>query len=146
MNRLSHFAALTLGLAVAGVSCAQAQDSQATAPANSAQPAQGRRAPDPQQQLQHMTKQLQLSADQQAKIGPILQQRDQQIQAVRADSNLSQADRRAKLMSLAQDSSRQIDAVLTPAQRDQMKAMREKAMEHMQERRSQHVPSSASSS
>ncbi len=147
MNRLSRFAALTLGLAIAGVASAQAQDnSSSAAPAHSTQPPQGHRAPDPQQQLQHLTKQLQLSADQQAKIGPILQQRDQQVQALRADTSLSQADRRAKLISLAQDSSKQIDAVLTNAQRDQMKAMREKAMERAQERRGQHVPSSASSS
>jgi Spy/CpxP family protein refolding chaperone len=147
MNRFSRFAALTLGLAIAGAAGAQAQESNsATTPEHAMQQPQGRRAPDPQQQLQHLTKQLQLSADQQAKIGPILQQRDQQIQALRADSSLSQADRRAKLMSLAQDSSKQIDAVLTHAQRDQMKAMREKAMEHMQERRGQHVPSSSSSS
>ncbi|WP_266180100.1 hypothetical protein [Dyella humicola] len=146
MNRLSRFAALTLGLAIAGVACAQAQDnSPSTAPAHATQPDQGRRVPDPQQQLQRLTKQLQLSADQQAKIGPILQQRDKQMQALRADTSLSQADRRAKLMSLAQDSSKQIDAVLTNAQRDQMKAMREKAMEHALERRGQHVPSSASS-
>ena len=144
MNCLSRFAALALGLAIAGVACAQDSNS-ATGPAPSAQPPQARRVPDPQQQLQHLTKQLQLSADQQAKIGPILQQRDQQIQVLRADTSLSQADRRAKLMSLAQDSSKQIDAVLTPAQRDQLKAMREKAMEHMQERRGQHVPSSSSS-
>jgi periplasmic protein CpxP/Spy len=45
-----------------------------------------------------------------------------------------------------QDSTKQIDAQLTDAQRDQWKAMREKAMEHAQERRSQGVPSSSSSS
>ena len=146
MNRLSRFAALTLGLAIAGAACAQAQDnSSAATPAHAAPSEQGRRAPDPQQQLQRLTKQLQLSADQQAKIGPILQQRDQQMQALRADTSLSQADRRAKLMTLAQDSGKQIDAVLTPAQRDQLKAMREKAMERAQERRGQHVPSSSGS-
>ncbi len=144
MHHLSRIAALTLGLAIAGVACAQAQDSSgSTAPAHSPE---GRRTLDPQQQLQHLTKQLQLSADQQAKIGPILQQRDQQIQALRADTSLSHSDRRAKLMSLAQDSSKQIDAVLTNAQRDQLKAMREKAMERAMERRGQHVPSASNSS
>jgi protein CpxP len=141
MSRFFRFTALALGLALAGTSLAQAQDSTSPAP-----PHQGPHAPNPQQQLARLTKQLQLSADQQAKIGPILQSRDQQIQALRADTSLSPPDRRAKMMSIVQDSTKQVDALLTDAQRDQWKAMREKALEHQQERRSQGVPSSPASS
>jgi periplasmic protein CpxP/Spy len=147
MNRLSRFTALTLGLALAGGALAQQQDN--SAPANAPQgqsQGKGQRMANPQQQLAHLTKQLQLTADQQAKIGPILQSRDQQVQALRADTSLSPSDRRAKMMTIVQDSTAQIDALLTNAQRDQWKAMREKAMEHQQERRSQGVPSSSGSS
>jgi uncharacterized iron-regulated membrane protein len=148
MSRLFRFSALTLGLAMAGTALAQTQPSPnaATATPNQGQPqGKGPHAPNPQQQLAHLAKQLQLTADQQAKIGPILQSRDQQIQALRADASLGQPDRRAKMMTIVQDSTKQIDALLTDAQRDQWKAMREKAMEHQLERRSQGVPSSSGS-
>jgi protein CpxP len=141
MNHLPRLAALVLALTIAGAALAQPQDS--TPPANPQ--GQAAHAPNPQQQLERLTKQLQLTADQQAKIGPILQQRDQQAQALRGDSNLTPADRRAKMMSLMQESNSQIDGLLTDPQRAQMKAVREKAMERMQDRRGQHQPSSSSS-
>jgi Spy/CpxP family protein refolding chaperone len=143
MTRSSRFAVLALGLMLAGSAFAQSQTTPTPgAPGPMLHPMH---APDPQQQLQHLTKQLQLTADQQAKIGPILQQRAQQMQALRADNSLKPADRKTKAMSLMQDTTQQIEAVLTPAQRDQWKAMRERAMEHAQEMREQKVPSSSSS-
>lgn len=151
MSHPPRFAALALGLILTGSALAQSQDTAPPpAPAGSAAtqpPGRGGHTPDPKQQLQRMSKQLQLTSDQQAKIGPILQQRAQQAQALRADNSLAPADRRAKMMSLVQDTEGQINAVLTPAQRDQWKAMREKAMERAEERRSQqHAPASGSSS
>lgn len=147
MNRLPRIAALALGLALAGGALAQPQDNTPPPGAPGAGPQQrGGRAMDPQQQLQRLTKQLQLSADQQAKIGPILQQRDQQMQALRADNSGAPGDRRQKMMALMQQTDSQIDAVLTPAQRDQLKAIREKQQERMEQRRDQqHAPSASSS-
>jgi protein CpxP len=149
MIRPSRFTALALGLALAGTALAQQQTNPSPAPAQPT-PAQaqgkGQHMADPQQQLAHLSKQLQLTADQQAKIGPILQSRDQQVQALRADPSLSPSDRRAKMMTIMQGSTQQIDALLTDAQRAQWKAAREKAMERQQERRSQGVPSSSGSS
>ncbi|WP_430391972.1 hypothetical protein [Dyella sp. 20L07] len=137
MNRLPRLAAFAFGLVLVG--SALAQDNPAPSP-------QHMHAPNPQQQLQRLTKQLQLTSDQQAKIGPLLQQRDQQMEALRADKSLQPADRRAKVMALMQDTNTQIDGVLTQPQRDQMKAMREKAMERAQDRKGQHAPASSSSS
>ena len=141
MTRLPCFAALTLGLALAGTAMAQSQ----AAPGDPGTPPQHMHRPNPQQQLEHLTRHLQLSADQQSKIGPILQQRSQQFEALHGDTSLRPAERRAKAMSIMQDSQQQIDAVLTPAQRDQWKAMRERAMERMEERRGQKLPSSSGS-
>ncbi|WP_267225680.1 hypothetical protein [Dyella silvae] len=146
MARLSCFAVFTLGLALAGSALAQSQTTPATNAGDASTPPQHMHAPNPQQQLQHMAKQLQLTADQQAKIGPILQQRAQQMEALRADNSLAPADRKAKAMSLMQNTAQQVDAVLTPAQRDQWKAMRERAMERAQEKRGQKVPSAQGSS
>lgn len=140
MRRQFHLVLLSLGLALAGTVWAQ-QGTPTTAPTT-----KHMHAVDPQQQLEHLTKQLQLTPDQQAKILPILQQRDQQLQALRGDSSLKPADRRAKAMSIVQDSTQQMDAVLNDQQRAKAKAMREKAMERMEERRGQHMPASSSSS
>lgn len=141
MRRQIHFVLLSLGLALAGTAWAQ-QGTPNTAPTT-----KHLHAFDSQQQLERLTKQLQLTSDQQAKILPILQQRDQQLQALREDSSLKPADRRAKAMSIAQDTNQQMDAVLTEPQRAKAKAMREKAMERMEERRGQqHMPALSGSS
>jgi len=139
-----------LAFAFAAALCSPAFAQQnAPAPAGNTPPAAGNHnmhAFDAQSQLQRLSKQLQLTSDQQAKIGPMLQQRDQQMQSLQGDSSLKPADRRAKAMSIMQDTQSQIGGVLTPEQRDKWKAMREKAMERMQEKRGQNVPSSPSSS
>ena len=137
MPRQFHLVLLSLGLALTGTAWAQ-QGTPTTA--------KHMHAIDPQQQLDHLTKQLQLTSDQQAKILPLLQQRDQQLQSLRDDSSLKPADRRTKAMSIMQDTNQQVDAVLTEPQRAKAKAMREKAMERMEERRGQHMPASSSSS
>lgn len=150
MHRLHAFVVLALVTGLSGQAFAQQTAAPQTAPAT------GSNAPaaanqhmhkfDAQSQLQHLTKQLQLTPDQQAKIGPMLQQRDQQLQALHADNSLKPADRRAKAQSIVQDSESQIGGVLTQEQNDKWKAMREKAMERMQEKRGQKVPATASSS
>lgn len=139
MPRLSHLALFALALAFAGAAGAQ----QAGSPG--APTAKHLHTPDPQQQLDRLTKQLQLSTDQQAKILPILQQRDQQLESLRGDTSLKPADRRGKVVSIMQDANQQIDGVLTDPQRAKAKAMREKAMERMEQRRGQHMPASSSS-
>lgn len=139
MKRLPAFLAFALAATLSGH--AFAQQGAPTGAGN-----QHMHAFDSQTQLQRLTKQLQLTPDQQAKIGPMLQQRDQQLQSLHSDSSLQPADRRAKAMSIMQDSESQIGGVLTQEQRDKWKAMREKAMERMQEKRGQNVPSTAASS
>jgi Spy/CpxP family protein refolding chaperone len=84
---------------------------------------------DPQEQLQKLSKRLQLTADQQSKIGAILQDRQQQVQSIRGDSSLKPADKRDKLKSLMESSQGSISAVLTDQQRQRWADMREKMME-----------------
>lgn len=140
MPRRSSLALFALALAFAGGASAQ----QAGSPG--APTAKHLHTPDPQQQLDRLSKQLQLTSDQQAKILPILQQRDQQLESLRGDTSLKPADRRGKVVSIMQDANQQIDSVLTEPQRAKAKAMREKAMERMEERRGQHMPSPSASS
>ena len=147
MKRVSALVALTFAVAMSAHAQQSTPTSPAAAPATApAASSHHMHALDPDQQMQHLTKQLQLTPDQQAKIAPMLQQRDQQLQALHNDTTLKPADRRAKAMAIAQQSESQIGAVLTDQQRDKWKAMREKAMERAQDRRGQKMPASSGSS
>lgn len=84
---------------------------------------------DPQEQLQKLSKRLQLTTDQQNKIGAILQDRQQQAQSIRGDSSLKPADKHARLKALMDSTQNSIGAVLTDQQRQRWTDMREKMME-----------------
>ena len=91
-------------------------------PSGQAQPSgdqgQARHAmPSVDDQLKNLTDKLSLTADQQAKIKPILQDTQTQAQAVMKDSSLSQDDRRAKMRSLHESSSAKIRDVLNDDQK-----------------------------
>jgi len=89
------------------------------------------RGMNPDEQLKHMTKELDLSSDQQSQIRPVLQERQQKMQAVFQDQSLSREDRRSKMMAIRQDSEGKITALLTDQQKQKYQAMQER----MQERR-----------
>jgi protein CpxP len=75
------------------------------------------------QRLQHMTKQLNLSDAQQQQIKPILENESTQMQALRADSSLSQQDRMGKMMQIRQDTASQIKPILNSDQQKQYEEM-----------------------
>ncbi|MGC2618440.1 MAG: hypothetical protein WA414_05315 [Acidobacteriaceae bacterium] len=101
---------------------------------NSAQPQQQgqwggghhRGGMNPDEQLKHMTKELGLSSDQQSQILPVLQERQQKMQAIREDQSLSHEDRRSKMMALRTDSEGKIQALLTDQQKQKYQAMQER--------------------
>lgn len=94
----------------------------------------GHRQADPKKEVEHLTKKLNLTADQQNQILPILTDRQQQMESIRNDSSLAQQDRRAKMRSAREDADTKIRAVLNDDQKktyDQMQQqMRERAQEH----------------
>ncbi len=121
----------------AATSEAPAQSSSAT-PSPSAPEAQSERAArDPQRITQMLAKRLALTPRQQTEIEPIIANRQQQMQSVRADSTLTPRDRRAKAMAILQDGDARIEALLTAAQKPvyaQLKQeMREKRQQHQQQ-------------
>lgn len=127
MNKFaSRFALLALALSsVTLAPIAFAQDSAPTGSDSSQSAGPQHGAPDPQKQAARLTKRLGLSADQSTKISTILQNRQQQISALRSDSSLSQQDRHTKMHAIQQDSDTQINAVLTPAQQTQYANMKQ---------------------
>jgi len=80
----------------------------------------------PDRQLEHMTKVLNLSADQQTQIKPILLDRQQKMQALWQDQTLSQQDRRAKMQAIRQDTDSKIEGVLNDQQKQQFESMHQR--------------------
>lgn len=70
---------------------------------------------------------LGLTADQKARIQSITEGAKSQAKAIQGDSSLSQEQKRARLQELRTSVKSQIEAVLTPEQRAQIAAQKEKA-------------------
>lgn len=120
----------------------QAQDQPAT-PENG-QVGHGRHQMDPQQQVKRLTKRLNLTADQQNQILPILTDQQTQMKSIFSDSSLSQQDRHAKMQTVRQDTDAKIKAVLTDSQKQTWDQMQQQRKERMEERMQQHKEHSGS--
>lgn len=122
-------AAILLGaLLSAGTLLAQSPDANqppATGPQQTAQPQPGypQALRDPAKQAAHLGKQLGLNGDQIAQITPILADRQQQVQNLRADTSLTRRARRAKAMAIMQGSKSKLEAVMTDEQKQQYEQM-----------------------
>lgn len=119
-----------VGMLSAGA--AFAQDNSAQAPAD--QPAMHgprHQGMNPENQLAHLTKMLNLTSDQQSQIKPLLETQQSQMMQIHQDQSLAREDKMAKMKSLHQDTTTKIEAVLN----DQQKQKYEAAQARMQERR-----------
>jgi Spy/CpxP family protein refolding chaperone len=76
-------------------------------------------------QIKHLTKKLNLSDDQQAKLKPILEDQRKQMDTIHNDSSLSREDRFSKMQELRQNSDTQIKSVLNEDQQKNFDKMRE---------------------
>jgi Spy/CpxP family protein refolding chaperone len=84
----------------------------------------------PDEQLAHMTKRYNLSADQQNQIKPILVAQKQQMDQLHSDTSMSREDKMAKMQSLHADSKSKIEAILTGDQKQMYEADQAKMEEH----------------
>ena len=71
-----------------------------------------------------MSQKLNLSADQTAKLEPILANRDQKVTSLRSNTALSPQDMKTQMHAIHKETRQQLNAVLTPEQIQQMKTMR----------------------
>lgn len=125
-----------MGLAaVAAPVAAQVPQDQPAAPATQ-QPQHERHQVDPNRQVQMLTKKLNLTADQQNQILPILTDRQQQIANIMSDNSLSRKDRHAKMTSIREDSKNKIEAVLSADQKQTYEQMLQKRHQHERENKS----------
>ena len=75
------------------------------------------------QRLQMMTQQLNLTSDQQQQIKPILESEQQQMQALRQDSSLSQPDRMSKIRQIRESTVSQVKPILNADQQSKYQQM-----------------------
>lgn len=116
-----------------GTAFGQDQDQAAPPPPSGQQSEQGMghrmghgpMMPSVDDQIKHLTKKLNLSDDQQAKLKPILEDQRKQMEAIHNDSSLSREDRFSKMQTLRQSSDTQIKSVLNEDQQKNFDKMRE---------------------
>jgi protein CpxP len=84
-------------------------------------------------QIAHLSKKLNLSADQQAKLKPIFEDQRKQMEAIHNDSSLSREDRFSKMQALRQSSDTQIKGVLTDEQQKSFDKMRADQQDRMKQ-------------
>jgi hypothetical protein len=113
-----------LTLAVGGGAMGQDNAAPAAAPGQEQGRGPGRMNPD--RQLEHMTRELGLSADQQNQIRPLLVERQQKMEAIFQDQSIAQQDRRTRMQSIRQESQSKIEAVLNDQQKQKFLAMQER--------------------
>jgi Spy/CpxP family protein refolding chaperone len=77
------------------------------------------------QRMARLTQVFDLTPAQQAQIRPILEQAQAKMQALAADNATPMADRQAKAQALRESVRNQMDAILTPAQKQKIQAMQQ---------------------
>jgi hypothetical protein len=115
---------------------APAQDTQTPPPAPDMQGAP-MPARNPQRQARMLAKKLALTPDQESQIEPILADRIQRTQSLRADSTLTPRDRRARARGIAEDADGKINAILNDTQKQQYAQLKQEMKEKRQERKQQ---------
>jgi protein CpxP len=84
-------------------------------------------------QIKHLSKKLNLTDDQQAKLKPILEDQRKQMEAIHSDSSLSREDRFSKMQALRQSSDAQIKGVLNEEQQKNFDKMRAEQQDRMKQ-------------
>jgi protein CpxP len=115
MKRLLLSTSLALALAT---SLAFAQQAETPAPA-----AKHHHARNPQREAAKLSKKLNLSSDQTAKLEPILADRDNKIAALNKDTTLSPEAMKQQMQAIRHQTTEQLATVLTPDQMQQLRSM-----------------------
>src|SRR5690348_1729998 len=92
--------------------------------------------------LDRMSKELNLTDDQKAKIKPILEEQTKQMQDLRQNTSASDQDRRAKMKQIHENTMSQVRPILTADQQKKLDEMMSRRGEHGEAH--QHGPDSSS--
>jgi hypothetical protein len=89
----------------------------------------------PDEQLKRMTKDLNLTVDQQAKIKPILMDEQKKMEDLKNDSSGDRREMRGKMMQIRQDTNDQVRALLDDKQKDKFDKEQQERQDRPQGRR-----------
>jgi len=81
---------------------------------------------DPDRQLERLTRELNLTTDQQTQIKPLLVERQQKMQALFQDQSAAPEDRRAQGRSIMEGTNNSIKALLNDDQKQKFEAMQQR--------------------
>jgi len=84
--------------------------------------------------IERLSKQLDLTAEQQAAIRPIMEDEVNKLKVLRRETGLNETEHRAKLHELRQDTSNKMRSVLTPEQQQKYESYRKELRERYQKR------------
>jgi protein CpxP len=126
--RITAALALAFGLAM----CGNQLKAQSGSPEKSHRGRRQQMSPD--QQLERLSKALNLTDDQKQQIRPILQDRQEKMQGVRSDASLSREDRMNKMRSTFEETNSKIRAVLNDEQKQKFDQRQQRRREQMQNR------------
>jgi len=133
-NKVSGIALAVAGLMLAPAVWAQDAQPAPAGPPPGPPPMRGDRGMNPEHQLRHLTRELNLNSDQQAQFSTILGQRDSQMQAIHANTALPPHEMHQQMHAIMADSDAKMRAALNPEQQQKFDAMRAHQREHMEER------------
>ncbi len=151
MNSRKVFTRMSTGVAILGVALCvpAAMLAQDTAPAPPAQgmagqqsnpgaqpmgPMRRRRPPSPQRQLHHLTKMLNLTADQQQQMLPILRDQRKQMDAIHNNDALNRQERRQQMRAAMMDTHAKLEALMTETQKQQFEQAMQQRRDRMRNR------------
>ena len=128
-KNVSRFLTMALGLGLLSLPVMSQTGSKGSMGEGQGRHHHGMRTAD--EQLEHLTKALNLSADQQAKIKPILQDQHSQIESLKQNTSMSKEDRHGKFKQIRQETHQKIRDVLIDDQKAKFAEMQARHKEHM---------------
>ena len=124
MNRTILSTAIALALTGSMALAQQQTPAPASPQAGAPQHQWHQRRPNPEREAARISRVLNLSPDQTAKLEPIFADRDQKIAALWQNQNLAPQDRHQQMRAIQQGTREQLSTVLTPDQLQQLKTLR----------------------
>jgi periplasmic protein CpxP/Spy len=133
-SRLAAAAFIVVMALAISTGTAFSQDDQQAPPAQGGEMGHGgghHQMPSADEQLKHMTKKLDLTADQQPKIKAILDDQHAKMEALHNDSSMSREDKFPKMREIHENSNTQIKAVLNEDQQKKFDKMQQEQHDRM---------------
>jgi periplasmic protein CpxP/Spy len=83
--------------------------------------------------LQQMSQELNLTDEQKTKLKPILQDEGEQLRALKSDTSVATQEKFQKAKEIRASHKQQIDAILTPDQKQKWQQMKQQAIDQMKQ-------------